>query len=79
MKELDLDEGEESEAAEEEEDSISFFDKEGNKVKIEQDELFYIQSLMGKNVDWEAFTEKNQRRLDKIKKVDDKIDQVTKL
>lgn len=33
---------------------------------------------MGK-VDWEAFAEKNQRRLDKIKKVDEKIDEVKKL
>ena len=30
---------------------------------------------MGK-VDWEAFAEKNQKRLDKIKKVDEKIDEV---
>ena len=33
---------------------------------------------MGK-VDWEAFAEKNQRRLDKIKKVDVKIEEVTKI
>jgi hypothetical protein len=42
---------------------------------MKEDELFYIQSLMGR-VDWEAFAEKNQKRLDKIKKVDEKIDEV---
>ena len=45
---------------------------------MKEDELFYIQSLMGR-VDWEAFAEKNQKRLDKIKKVDEKIDEVLKL
>lgn len=62
----------------EDEETIEFFDMQGEKLSVKQDELFYIQSLMGK-VDWEAFAEKNQRRLDKIKKVDEKIDEVKKL
>lgn len=45
---------------------------------MKNDELFYIQSLMGK-VDWEAFAEKNQKRLEKIKKVDAKVQEVKKL
>jgi hypothetical protein len=45
---------------------------------MKEDELFYIQGLMGK-VDWEAFAEKNQERLDKIKKVDAKVKEVKAL
>lgn len=45
---------------------------------MKEDELLYIQGLMGK-VDWEAFATKNQERLDKIKKVDAKVKEVKKL
>ena len=45
---------------------------------MKEDELFYIQGLMGK-VDWEAFAEKNQERLEKIKKVDAKVKEVKAL
>ena len=58
--------------------AIEFFDTQGNKVSMKEDELFYIQGLMGK-VDWEAFATKNQERLDKIKKVDAKVKEVKKL
>ena len=45
---------------------------------MKEDELFYIQGLMGK-VDWEAFAEKNQERLETIKKVDTKVKEVKAL
>ena len=49
---------EQPEDSEPDADVIEFFDTMGNKQKIKEDELFYIQSLIGK-VDWESFAEKN--------------------
>lgn len=69
---------EQPEDSEPDEEVIEFFDTQGNKQKIKEDELFYIQSLVGK-VDWESFAEKNQERIETINKVDKKIEEVKKV
>ena len=62
----------------EEEDNayVEYIDVKGNKKKVSEDELFYIQTLLertGKEIDWDAFAEKNQQRIDRVYQVDDKI------
>lgn len=50
-----------------EDENIKFIDPEGEPRTIKTDELFYVEALLGE-VNWRNFAEKNQERIDKLKK-----------
>lgn len=52
-------------AGDDDEDYIEFFDTQGKRQRMEEGDLFFVEALLGQ-VDWGEFSEKNQRRIDKI-------------
>lgn len=45
---------------------------------MNEDELFFVESLLGQ-VDWVSFSEKNQKRIQKIQKVERNIEEVKRI